>query len=70
MNTQERYEESPILLRPVEAARLLAVSRSKFYELLARGEVPGVVRIGASTRISRSVLERWIADRATGETAA
>ncbi len=56
--------EQPLLLRAEEAARLLSIGRSKVFEMMARDELPGVVRIGRSVRISRSALERWIAERA------
>ncbi len=51
----------PILLRFEEAARLLRISRSRLYEMVARNEVPGVVAFGRSRRISRVALEKWIA---------
>jgi excisionase family DNA binding protein len=31
-----------LLLRPAEAAEILGVSRSKLYELIARGKIPSV----------------------------
>jgi len=53
----------PVLLKFDEAARLLRISRSRMYELVARGEVPGLVTFGRSRRISRVALERWIAEQ-------
>ncbi len=55
--------EAPLLLRAEEGARLISVSRSKFFQLMASGAVPGVVKIGRSTRISREALERWVRER-------
>jgi excisionase family DNA binding protein len=53
-----------LLLRPAEAAELLAVSRSKIYSMLP--DLPGVVRLpGGSVRILRSVLEDWLAEQAS-----
>lgn len=49
----------PILLRPAEAATLLAISRSQMYELLASGEIPAV-RIRRSVRVSVQALHRWV----------
>jgi len=49
--------DSPLLLRIPEAARLLGVSRSTMYELMAKGEVQ-VVRIGRSVRVARADVER------------
>ncbi len=57
-------DDQPILLKAEQAAKLLNLSRSKFYELATADEVPGVVRIGRSVRISRAALERWVRDRA------
>ena len=55
-----------LLLRPSEVAELLSLSRSTVYNLIARGELPGVVRLGgASVRIHRGVLEDWLARQAT-----
>jgi excisionase family DNA binding protein len=47
----------PLLLRIPDAARLLSVSRSTMYQLVARGQVP-VLRIGRSVRIARAAFER------------
>lgn len=49
----------PLLLRVEDAAKCLSLGRSKTYELIASGVIP-VVRIGRSTRVSRSALEAWI----------
>jgi len=49
-----------LLLRPVEAAEVIGISRTKIYELLARGELPSV-RIGASVRVPVEALRAWIA---------
>ena len=49
----------PLLLRPVEAARLLGIGRSKLFEMLARQEL-GVIRIGRCVRIPRHELATWV----------
>lgn len=51
----------PLLLKPVEAAKLLGVSRSKVYELLAAGVLPSI-RVGHSVRIPLVALNEWIAE--------
>jgi excisionase family DNA binding protein len=51
-----------LLLRPVEAAEVIGVSRSKLYELLASGDLPSV-RIGASVRVPVDALRAWIAEQ-------
>ena len=59
----------PLLLRPVEAARLLGIGRSKLFEMLARQELP-VVRLGRCVRIPRRELASWINQNLDPETAA
>ncbi len=71
-----------MLLRPREVAWLLGIGRSKAYELIAAGELPGVIRIGRSVRVSMKALREWIdgqavdghhgelCDRDDGDTAA
>jgi predicted DNA-binding transcriptional regulator AlpA len=55
-------DERRLLLRPIEAARELAISPRKLWELTSIGQVP-VVRIGRSLRYSREALRLWIANR-------
>lgn len=52
-----------VLLRVSEAARLLSISRSTAYQLVAARAIP-TVRIGRSVRIPRKQLDQWINDRA------
>lgn len=47
------------LLRIEEAARVLSLSRSKVFMMIAAGELP-VLRFGRAVRISRRQLEEWI----------
>ena len=47
------------LLRPSEAAKLLSISRSKAYELIAAGVLPSV-RVGGSVRVPAARLQAWI----------
>jgi excisionase family DNA binding protein len=54
-------QDEPILLRVSDAAKRLSISRSKAYDLAARGELPGVMRIGKSIRVSATRLAEWIA---------
>lgn len=63
MRTRRNSWVLPLLLTPSHAADALQVSRSKFYVLVRRGEIPGIVRIGSSLRISRTALEEWILSR-------
>jgi excisionase family DNA binding protein len=51
-----------LLLRPVEAAEAIGISRSKIYELLASGDLPSV-RIGTSVRVPVEALRAWIAEQ-------
>ena len=54
----------PELLRVVEAAKMLSVSRTKMYEMAEKEEIP-VVRIGTAVRIPRRKLLEWIEQRTT-----
>ncbi len=57
-----------LLLKPwPEAAEALGVSRTTIYELIGRGELPGVVRIGRSVRLSSEALRAWVRAQAGGE---
>jgi excisionase family DNA binding protein len=50
---------APLLLSPADAARLLAISRAKLYELLEDGSVPSV-HIGRSRRIAYDELVAYV----------
>jgi excisionase family DNA binding protein len=49
------------LLRPEEAAALLAVKTSWIYDAVQTGRLP-CLRIGRHIRFTRSMLEEWLAD--------
>ncbi len=51
-----------LLLRPMEAAEMLAIGRSRMYELLTTGALPSI-RIGRSVRIPIAALNRWIEEQ-------
>jgi excisionase family DNA binding protein len=53
-------DQEPELLRVSEAAFKLGISKSKCYEMLARNEIPGKVRLSGSIRIRRKDLVNWI----------
>jgi len=55
----------PLLLRPAEAARFLAISPRKLWELTNCREVP-VIRIGRSLRYPTEELRAWVAGRRGG----
>ncbi|MBK8178019.1 MAG: helix-turn-helix domain-containing protein [Planctomycetes bacterium] len=52
----------PLLLRPAEAARFLAISPRKLWELTNCREVPAI-RIGRSLRYPTEELRNWVAAR-------
>jgi len=62
LSTSQSREIEPMLLRPQEAAKLLAISPRKLWQLTNMGEVP-VVRIGRSLRYPREELRAWISKR-------
>jgi excisionase family DNA binding protein len=48
-----------LLLRPIETADAIGVSRSKAYELIASGEIPSV-KVGGCVRVPVDALRAWI----------
>lgn len=51
------------LLRPEEAASLLAVKTNWIYEAVRTGRLP-CIRIGRHIRFTRGMLEDWLAGQA------
>ena len=51
--------QRPLLLTIPQVVLALSLSRSKVYDLIARGELP-VSRIGRSVRVRSTDLERWV----------
>ena len=56
----------PLLVRVEVAARLLSLSRSTVYEMLASGELPSVRR-GAARRIPVTAIQAWVAANVSGK---
>jgi excisionase family DNA binding protein len=54
-------ESPPTVLTVDELAALLRVNRKTVYDALARGEIPGARRIGATYRILRDAVIDWLA---------
>lgn len=50
------------LLRPADAARLLAVKPSWLYEAVRAGRLP-CLRVGRHIRFTRAMLEQWLAEQ-------
>ncbi len=48
------------LLRIPEASKISGISVRKYYQLLASGRAPEVVRIGRAVRVRASDLDLWI----------
>ena len=51
--------ETPLLLRPEEAAKMLAISRSQLYRLMQTGELASV-HIGTARRVTARALEEFV----------
>jgi excisionase family DNA binding protein len=56
-----------LLLRVAEAAKLVSISRSSVYELIARNEIPAA-RIGGSWRIPTQALSAWLQQKRIDQT--
>ena len=55
---------APLLLKPADAARVLAIGERKLWELTNRGEL-AVVRIGRAVRYPIADLRLWLESRKT-----
>lgn len=53
-------EETPRTLTIEAAAKQLGISRSLAYNLAARGEFPGLIRLGGRIVVSRAALDRFL----------
>ena len=53
---------APLLVKPAQAAAMLAISPRKLWSLTNCGEIP-CVRIGTAVRYSPADLEAWIAEQ-------
>ena len=51
-------DDLPEVLTVDEAAAYLRIGRTAAYEAVRRGELPGVLKLGRTIRISRFALER------------
>lgn len=56
---QCRSEPSP-LLTAEELGELLRLSRGAIYTMVARGELPGVVKLGRRLRFRRDAVLEWL----------
>ncbi|HWL86327.1 MAG TPA: helix-turn-helix domain-containing protein [Polyangiaceae bacterium] len=61
MNASEVDTLSPEILTVHELAKLLRVNRKTVYDAIARGEIPGVRRMGGVLRIHRDTVLGWLA---------
>lgn len=50
----------PHVLTVDELAAQLRIGRRAAYEAVRRGEVPGVIRVGRSIRVSVAAIDQWI----------
>lgn len=57
-----RGASAPDVLTVDETASLLRVNRKTVYELIQRGDLPGVRRVGRAVRIHRETVLRWLAE--------
>ena len=54
-----------VFVKPVRAAKLLDMSKSKIYEMIQRNEIP-YVRLGGCLRIPMSALDDLVAQAISG----
>jgi excisionase family DNA binding protein len=58
--TGAQLDALPDVLNVEEAAALLRINSKTLREAIARGEIPGVRRIGRVIRLSRAALLDWL----------
>ena len=56
-------ERAPEFFTVQEVGEILRTSRSAIYAMLARGQLPGVTRIGRRILIQRDALVDWLHER-------
>jgi len=61
---KKTFRQDTYLLRAVDVANVLNVSRSFAYLLMKRGEIP-TVRLGRAVRVRQSDLEQYIKMKTT-----
>ena len=58
-------ESSPIrnerLLTPIQVGEIIGVTVDSARKRMARGRIPGAVRLGREWRVKESILQAWIA---------
>jgi excisionase family DNA binding protein len=54
----------PLAVNPSAGAKMLGVSRSKFYELLSQGQLP-LIKIGSRSLVRVADIEKLLASLAT-----
>ncbi len=65
MANRMAVQQEPPLTVP-QAARLLGISNTMAYQMAARDELPGMVRIGRLVKVHRPTLDRWLEEHAQG----
>ncbi len=65
----DQARRGPLAVSPAEAAQMLGLGRTKFYELMGANEIASM-KIGTRRLIRVSALEDWLAAQEAGEGAA
>ncbi len=63
MANRMAVQQEPPLTVP-QAARLLGISTTMAYQMAARDELPGMVRIGRLVKVYRPTLDKWLEEQA------
>ena len=58
--TERKPDSEPVLLTADEMADLLRTSRTAIYAMVARAQLPGVVRIGRRVLFRREDVMTWL----------
>ncbi len=60
--TSEAHANLSAVLTVDELAAILRCNRKTVYAAIARGEIPGVRRLGGVIRVHRDTVLRWLAE--------
>jgi excisionase family DNA binding protein len=63
--TAQHISRAPVLLTPAEVAAALRTSRKAIYAMIARHQLPGIVRLGRRVLVRQDALLDWLSQKST-----
>ena len=65
MKNMDRHETEDIgalLLTVAEVCRMLKISKGGVYQMVARAELPGIIKIGRRLRFRADAIKKWLTE--------